>query len=400
MLLTIGPLERKHVRLVAAILCVIVVAVVAPSSPTENLSASTAEPQSYFVYVGGYTDTPAQGKGIYGFRYDLKTGKLIPLGVEAEIPNPSFVITDPRHRNLYATTERGSEIVSSYSINPKTGALTFLNKVSSTGGLPCHMVVDPTGKTLFVAVYGNGRVVSFALKPDGSIGEQTGLGQDSGTSANPQRQEGPHVHETVLSPDSRFLFTPDLGTDQIKIYKVDTAKGTFAPNDPPSVSVSPGMGPRHLVFGRGAKFAYAICEMGSSVVAFSYDSAKGALKPIQTISTLPSDFKGQSTAAEIAVDKSGRYLYASNRGDDSIAVFSVDAGTGLLKKIQTVSAQGKTPRFFTIDPTGGRLLVADQGSDKIVTFTIDSSSGKLAPSGQVVSAAAPAVILFVPAEPS
>jgi 6-phosphogluconolactonase len=401
----IGPFERTRRRVLAAILCVMLVALVAPFSQNEKVSASTAQPQNCFVYIGGYTDTPVKGNGIYRYRYDAKTGILSPIAVAAELPNPSFIITDPRHRNVYAISDTcgdfvSGDFVSSYSIDPKTGALRLLNKVSSTRGLPCHLVIDPTGKTLFVAVYGNGRVVFFALKPDGSIGEQIGLGQDSGTSINPQRQDGPHVHETILSPDSRFLFTPDLGIDQIKIYKVDLADGNFTPNDPPSVSLSPGMGPRHFIFGPGAKFAYAICEMGSSVVAFSYDSAKGSLKPIQTISTLPADFKGQSTAAEITVDKSGRYLYASNRGDDSIAVFQIGAGTRLLKKIQSVSTQGKTPRFIIIDPTGRHLLAADQGSDKIVPFAINPNAGQLTPSGRVASAPAPTVILFVPAEVS
>ena len=185
-----------------------------------------------FVYVGTYTDTPAKGKGIYLYRYEANTGHLTASGIAAEVANPSFLTTDPRNRSLYAVTERGSDpnvkgatsdqTVSSYSINPRTGALTFLNKVSSAGGMPCHLVVDQTGKMLFVADYGSGRVVSYALHPDGSIGAQTGLGQDiSGSSVNPRRQEGPHVHSTVLSPDNRFLFTPDLGMDQIKIYKID-----------------------------------------------------------------------------------------------------------------------------------------------------------------------------------
>jgi len=359
-----------------------------------------------FVYVGTYTDSALKGKGIYLYRYEAKTGHLNPLGAAAEVPNPSFLATDPLNHFLYAVTERGTDpnvrgatsdqTVSSYSINPKTGALTFLNKVSSAGGMPCHLVVDHTRKILFVADYGSGRVVSYALNPDGSIGAQTGLGQDSGSSINPRRQEGPHVHSTVLSPDNRFLFTPDLGLDQIKIYKIDTAKGTFAPNDPPSVSVTPGLGPRHFAFGRGAKFAYAVCEMGSSVVAFSYDRENGSLQPIQTISNLPPDFTGQSTAAEIEVDKTGRYLYASNRGSDSITVFGIDQQKGTVTRLQVASTMGKGPRNFKIDPAGERIVAANQNTNQLTVLKIDPKTGQLTPESETADVPAPVCVIFVP----
>ena len=359
-----------------------------------------------FVYVGTYTDTPANGKGIYLYRYEARTGHLTALGVAAEVANPSFLATDPRNHFLYAVTERGSDpnvkgatsdqTVSSYSINPNTGALTLLNRVSSAGGMPCHLVVDQTGKMLFVADYGSGRAVSYALNADGSIGAQTGLGQDTGSSINPRRQEGPHVHSTVLSPDHRFLFTPDLGLDQIKIYKINSAKETFAPNNPPSVSVTPGLGPRHFAFGRSAKFAYAICEMGSSVVVFSYDRDKGSLQPIQTVSTLPSDFAGQSTAAEIEVDESGRYLYASNRGSDSITVFGIDQQKGTVTRLQVASTMGKGPRNFTIDPAGERIIAANQNSNLLTLLKIDQHTGQLMPETETADVPAPVCVIFVP----
>jgi 6-phosphogluconolactonase len=410
MRIAIWPFEGKRLTLSAAILFVVVVAIVGPVSRRESLSARSSQQNGYFVYVGTYTDTPAKGKGIYGYRYDARTGHLTPLGVAAEVANPSFLATDPRHRFLYAVTERGSDpkvsgaltdqTVSSYSINPQTGALTFLNKVSSSGGMPCHLVMDRTGKVLFVADYGSGRVVSYAIKADGSIGEQTGLGQDSGSSVDPRRQEGPHVHSTVLSPDNRFLFTPDLGLDQIKIYKINPANGTFTPDDPPFVSVTPGLGPRHFAFGRGAKFAYVVCEMGSSVVVFSYDRAKGSLKPTQTISTLPSDFKGQSASAEIEVDQPGRYLYASNRGSDSITVFGIDPQEGTLTKLQVASTLGKGPRNFKIDPSGKYLIAANQNSNQLVLLKIDPHTGQLTPGNETVDVPAPVCVLFVPAKAS
>jgi 6-phosphogluconolactonase len=361
---------------------------------------------SYFVYVGTYTGPTS--KGIYGFRFDPKTGQFTSTGLVAELPNPSWLVTDSQHRFLYAVTEMGPEpgaddykkngFISSYSINSKTGALTFLNKVDAGGGGSCHLVLDKTGKTLFVANYGSGNIASFAIKADGSIGEQTGFDQFSGGSVNPARQTGPHAHAVVLSPDYRFLFVPDLGTDQVKIYRVDAAKGTFAANDPAFATVKPGLGPRHFTFGKDAKFAYTLCEMGSSVAVFAYDPVKGTLTPLQTISTLPSDFKGEDDSAEMEVDRSGRFLYASNRGHDSVTVFAIDPAKGTLTKVQVEPTQGKIPRNFALDPTGKYLVVGNQKSDQMVVFAVDQNNGQLKPTGQVLDVPAPVSILFVPVE--
>jgi 6-phosphogluconolactonase len=361
---------------------------------------------SYFVYVGTYTGPTS--KGIYGFRFDPKTGQFTSTGLVAELPNPSWLVTDPQHRFLYAVTEMGPEpgaddykkngYISSYSINPKTGALTFLNKVDTGGGGSCHLVIDKTGKTIFVANYGSGNVASFAIKADGSIGERTGFDQHSGSSVDTARQTGPHAHAVVLSPDDRFLFVPDLGLDQVKIYRVDSAKGTFAPNDPAFATVKAGLGPRHFTFGKEANFAYTLCEMGSSVAVFAYDPVKGALTPVQTISTLPSDFKGENDSAEIEVDRSGRFLYASNRGSDSVTVFAIDPVKGTLTKVQVEPTQGKIPRNFALDPTGKYLVAANQKSDQLVVFAVDQKDGQLKPAGQTLAVPAPVSILFVPAE--
>jgi 6-phosphogluconolactonase len=361
---------------------------------------------SYFVYVGTYTGPTS--KGIYGFRFDPKTGKFTSMGLVAELPNPSWLVTDPQHRFLYAVTEMGPEpgaddykkngFISSYSISPKTGALTFLNKVDAGGGGSCHLVIDKTGKTIFVANYGSGNVASFALKADGSIGERTGFDQHSGSSIDAARQTGPHAHAVVLSSDDRFLFVPDLGLDQVKIYRVDAAKGTFTPNDPAFATVKPGLGPRHFAFGKDTKFAYTLCEMGSSVAVFAYDPVKGSLTPVQTISTLPSDFKGEDDSAEIEVDRSGRFLYASNRGNDSVTVFAIDPAKGTLTKVQVEPTQGKIPRNFALDPTGKYLVAGNQKSDQMAVFAVDQNDGQLKPTGQVVDVPAPVSILFVPAE--
>jgi 6-phosphogluconolactonase len=355
---------------------------------------------SSFVYVASSSDRPS--RGIYAYRFDSKTGKLTAIGRVADVVSPGFLATDPHHRFLYVASDMDQDpkktgFLSSYSINSKTGALTLLNKADLDGG-PCHLVVDNTGRIIFAANYGNGTVASFALKSDGSIGQKTGFDQHTGKGPNAERQEGPHAHAVVISPDNRFLFVPDLGADQIKIYKIDVAKRTFTPNDPPFASVNPGLGPRHFVFGRGAKFAYVVCEMGSSVVAFAYDPVKGSLTPLQTISTLPAGFKGIDNSAEIDIGRTGRFLYASNRGHDSLTVFAIDPNKGTLTKVQVAPSLGKIPRNFALDPTGRFLLAGNQESDQLVVFAVDQTSGELTPAGQVVDVPAPDCILFVPSE--
>jgi 6-phosphogluconolactonase len=373
-----------------------------PSSGDTPRSAAASD--YYFAYVGTYTGP--KSKGIYGYRFDAKTGQFISLGVMAEVANPSFVATDPNNRFLYASTERGDGptspamqqgFLSSFAIDPGTGALTFLNRVSAGGTSTAHLVVDHTANALFVANYGSGTVTSFALKSDGRIGELTGIDQHIGSSVDPRRQQGPHPHSVVLSPDHRFLFVPDLGLDKVFSYRIDTAKGTFQPNDPPFVTVNAGLGPRHLTFGVGAKFAYAVCEMGSKVVAFSYDHLKGSLIPIQTISTLPPGFTGEDNSAEIEADRSGRFLYASNRGNDSITVFGIDPQKGTLTKVQVIPTGGKTPRNFVIDPTGRYLIVANQDSNTMTILDIDRQTGELTPTRQVLDVPSPVAILFIPA---
>jgi 6-phosphogluconolactonase len=384
----------------------VVVSAMSPQAEAAPPAGSAAEGSS-LMYVATYTDGKSKSKGIYSYRFDAKTGKVTPIGLAAEIVNPGWLTTDPTHRFLYAVTERPNErgpgaytkdgSVSSYAIDRKTGALTFLNKVNSRGGGPCYMLVDPTGKTLFLANYGTGSVVSFAIKPDGSVGERISFDQHSGSSVDHARQEGPHAHAAVLSPDHRFLFVPDLGTDQVKIYKVDADKGTFSPNDPAYVTLKPGLGPRHFTFGKDGRFAYVLCEMGSSVVVFSYDAAKGSLTPIQTAYNLPVEFKGIDNSAEIEVDRSGRFLYASNRGHDSITVYAIDPAKGTLTLVQNVPTQGSIPRNFALDPTGKYLVVGNQKSDELLVFDVNQKDGTLKPTGEKVDLDEPICIVFVPA---
>lgn len=369
--------------------------------------ATLAHPQpasrTSFLYVGTYT--LSSSKGVYLYRYNADTSQLESMGLAAELANPSFAVADASHRHLYVATEMGNRgdahrggWLNSFAIDPRTGSLRFLNRVDSGGEATCHLALDHTGRILFAVNYDSGSVVSFAINPDGSIGKRSGFDQHSGSSVNPTRQLDPHPHEVVLSPDNRFLFVPDLGTDRIYIYDVDAARRSFSPHRPDFINVPAGLGPRHLVFGPGARFAYLVCEMGSNVVVFSYDAADGAMKEIQTISTLPGNFTGENASAEIQIDRFGRYLYASNRGDDSITEFAIDPRKGTLTKIEVVQTGGKWPRNFVLDPAQKHLLVANQNSNDLSLFSIDPKNGRLTHIEQIGGIGAPVSLLFVPAQ--
>jgi 6-phosphogluconolactonase len=274
--------------------------------------------------------------------------------------------------------------------------LTALNTVSSGGGGACHLVVDKTGGNLLVANYGSGSVACFRLAQDGRIGERTALIQHAGAGPNAGRQRGPHAHSVVLSPDNRFLFVPDLGLDKIFIYRFDAGQGTLSANDPPFGAVPPGSGSRHFAFHPNGRFAYAVNEMKSSVTAFAFDRETGALRDPRTVSNLPDGFSGVDNSAEIEVDAGGKFLYASNRGHDSITIYSIDPASGALTTVDRVPAQGKTPRNFKIDPTGRYLFAANQDSDSIVVFSRNADTGRLKALTEV-HLSAPVCIQFLPA---
>ena len=361
--------------------------------------------EKYLVYVGTYTKQPeGSGKGIYGYHYDSASGQLVSIGLAAETTNPSFLAVHPNRAFLYAVNEvthykgQSSGVVSAFAIDHKTGKLKLLNEVSSRGSDPCYVVVDQTGKFVLVANYTGGNVAVFPILEGGGLGEASAFVQHTGHGTNPQRQEGPHAHYINLSADNRFAVAADLGLDEILIYRFDPTKGTLTASDPKFVSLNAGAGPRHFGFSPNGKFAYAINEMQSTVTAFSYDADRGQLHSLQTISTLPKDFAGANDDAEIQVHPSGKFLYASNRGHDSIAVFAIDESKGTLTALQYVSTQGKVPRNFEIDPTGSRLFVANQKSDNIVIFRIDPKTGRLAPTGDVLHVPAPVCVKFVAAE--
>jgi 6-phosphogluconolactonase len=379
-----------------ALLGLLVATVFSGTEVSRDMPASS----HYYLYVGTYTGP--NSKGIYAFRYDASQLALEPLGAVGEMPRPSFLALSPDRRFLYAVSELGNDgksegYVYAFAIESATGKLAFLNRQPSGGGGACHLVVDKSGKFLLVANYGSGSAASFPLKPDGSIGDRISKIQFDGSGPNSARQRGPHAHAVVLSPDNRFLFVPDLGTDRVQILRFDSSNGSLARNTPAEVAVKPGAGPRHFAFSPDGRFAYVLCEMGSLVVAFRYDSSTGRLTEIQSASTLPDGFAGENNSAEIVVDPDGRFLYASNRGHDSVAVFSIDRETGKLERIQIESTQGRTPRNFTIDPIGRHLLVADQDSNRIVLFNRDAQTGKLVFVAKTEDAPSPVCLLFSPA---
>ncbi len=356
----------------------------------------------YLLYVGTYTEEGGKSKGIYAFRYDSQTSEITPLGLAAETTNPSWVTAHPNGRFLYAVNEvqnykgPNSGGVSAFSIDHVTGKLTFLNEEPSRGADPCYVTVDKTGKYGLVANYTGGSLAVFPILADGKLGEASAFVQHSGKGTNPERQEGPHVHSVDLSPDNRFAMVDDLGLDELLVYKFDSSKGSVVPNDPPFTKLTPGSGPRHFALRPDGKFAYVISEMGRTVTVFSNDAATGKLEVLQTVTTLPKGFTGRNDDAEIHVHPSGKFLYASNRGDDSIAIYAIDKDKGTVTQLAIVPTGGKEPRSFEIDPTGTLLFAANQKSDNIVVFRIDQKTGLLTPTSKVLEVGSPVCVKFVP----
>ena len=355
--------------------------------------------REYLVYIGTYTRQDS--KGIYVCRLDAATGKLSALALAGESINPSFLALHPNGKFLYAANEspnRGGKpggSLSGFAIDASSGKLTPLNTVSSGGAGPCYVAVDKSGKNLLTANYGGGSVAAVPVKDDGRLGEASAFVQHAGSSVNPKRQQAPHAHSINLSRDNRFAVAADLGLDQLLVYAFDPVKGTLVPNDPPFARLNPGAGPRHFAFHPNGRYGYAINELQSTVTGFAYDPSRGVFKELQTISTLPQNFQGETHTAEVQVHPTGKFLYGSNRGHDSIAVFAIDAGKGTLTAIEQVSTQGKTPRNFGIDPTGSYLLAANQDSNSIVVFAIDRKTGRLTPTGQILEVPSPVCVKFL-----
>jgi 6-phosphogluconolactonase len=360
-------------------------------------------PAGSLVYVGTYTTTGqprGRAEGIYVCQFDAATGGLTLRHTTPDVVNPSFVALDPSGRYLYATNEleevdgQPGGAVSAFAVDPATGALRPLNRQPSHGTAPCHLLTDNGSRYLFVANYSSGSVAVYPIQPDGSLGAASAVVQHAGSSLLRPRQAGPHAHSVNLDPANRFLLVCDLGLDQVIGYRTDLAGGTLPRNDGPVATVAPGSGPRHLAFHPNGRIVYVINEIGSTLTTFAYDAARGTLTEQQTVPTLPADFTGQSTTADVHVHPSGRFVYGSNRGHDSIAAFAVDPTTFTLRPIGHTPTGGQTPRNFAIDPSGTYLLAANQRSDTVVTFRIDQDTGALHPTGQVARIPSPVCLKF------
>ena len=354
---------------------------------------------NYLVYVGTYTRRDSEG--VYVYSMDGETGELTYSSKTTGLEDPSFLTVDPGQRFLYVTSEiseyegEATGIVAAYAISRPTGQLSLIGIRRTGGTIPCHVQVENAARYLVLANYGSGSVTSFPIGDGGGLGEPVSFTQHEGSSVNPQRQQGPHAHSINLDAANRFAFAPDLGTDYVVAYRFEADSGRLVPNDAASVAASPGAGPRHFDFHPHGRFAYAINELDSTVTAYDYDADEGTLAQIHTVSTLPDDFGGDTTCADVHVSPDGRFLYGSNRGHDSIARFSVDQGTGRLTATGHTSTQGETPRNFGIDPTGEFLLAANQDSDTIVTFRIDAESGDLVQACPAAHVPMPTCVKFV-----
>ncbi|MES2792835.1 MAG: lactonase family protein [Planctomycetota bacterium] len=353
------------------------------------------------IYIGTYTGDGSQG--IYQTTLDLKTGKLTPVELAAEVTSPSFLAIHPNNQLLYAVMEisdfQGKKAggVGAFSIDPATGKLKLLNEQGSGGPGPCHIVVDKTGQFALVANYGGGSAGTLPIKTDGWLGELASFVQHKGSSTDKSRQSAPHGHSINLDPSNKFAFVADLGLDKVMIYHFDTKTGKLEPNQPASGDVEPGAGPRHFAFHPSGKFAYVINEMHCTVTAFAYDAEHGALKAIQTVTTLPNGFDGKDySTAEVQVHPSGKFLYGSNRGHHSIAEFTIDTETGKLTPIGHQRENVKTPRNFGVDPTGQYVVVANQDGNSLVVFGVDPTTGKLKPTGNQVEVSRPVCVKFMP----
>ncbi|MBC7352631.1 MAG: lactonase family protein [Thermogutta sp.] len=367
-----------------------------------SLSAGAGWPvlgDEYWVFYGTYTR--GTSKGIYVSRFNAEEGTLSEPVLAAEAQNPSFLALHPQKPLLYAVGElwemsgRRTGSVSAFAVDVRSGRLSLINQQPSGGSGPCHVSVDATGRFVLVANYGGGSVAVLPVSPDGGLGPTVCLIKQEGKSVHPTRQTSPHAHQIGFNPTGKLVVVPDLGLDQVLLFDWDGTRGQLTPHKPPFVQVPPGSGPRHFAFHPSGKVLYVLNELTTTVSIFACDDG-GPSRLLQSVSALPADFTGQNTAAEIAVHPTGRFVYTSNRGHDSVAVFAVSDGGKRLELKINVSTQGKTPRFIGVDPTGRYLLAANQDTNNVVIFKIDSETGIPTPTGKQVSVGAPVCLVFYP----
>jgi 6-phosphogluconolactonase len=364
---------------------------------------------THLVYVGTYTDLSLleplhrnppgeRSQGIYVFRFDPDNGTLTPLGLAAQAVNPTYLTFSPSGGFLYATNEiyhydgQAVGTVSAFSIDPTSGHLDFLNRISSQGTGPCYARVDPSDRNLLVANFGSGSVAILPLSTDGALRPASAFVQDAGSGPNP-RQAGPHAHSFNVSPDNRFAIEAEFGLDKLLVYHFDAAAGTLSPAQPPFVALKPGAAPRHFVFHPRGDTAYVLNEIDSTITVLAYARDQGSFRELQTVSTLPAGFSGKNTAAEVLVHPSGKFLYASNRGHNSIAVFAID-GADRLQLLANVPSGGRTPRGFSLDPDGHWIIAANQDTNNLAVFAIDVKTGIPAPTGQSLEVRIPVCVKF------
>ena len=385
-----GKDTRKRRRWLGGIALVMASAAIA-------ITPLRARMEGRLVFVGTYTNDHSQG--IYAFQFDDRTGTLRPLGVAAQTPSPSFIVASADGRFVFAVNElaeyqgQPSGSVSSFAVDRATGRLTLLSVQSSHGTNPCHLALDRTGRFLVVANYSSGTLAVLPVGADGQLGPAVEVIAHQGTGPNTERQEGPHAHEVVFSTDNRFLVAVDLGIDRLNVYRFNEATGVLAANAPTGVGVAAGAGPRHVAFHPDGHRAFVISELASTITSLTWDGRAGILTAGAAVSTLPSDFHGRSATAEIAIHPNGRFVYGSNRGHDSIAVFTLGPA-GALAPVAFESTRGKTPRHFTIAPGGRWLIAANQDSGTLAVFAIDQRTGALTPSGGLTDAGTPVCVLF------
>ncbi len=349
-----------------------------------------------YAYVGCFTSAKryARGDGIHVYRVDPETGNWAPVQQVGSLVNPSFLAVSPNQRSLYSV--HGDETyVTSFSIDPDTGRLEQLNRVETGGRNGVHPAVDPGGRFLYVANYASGDVSVLPVQKDESLGKHTHLVALSGQ-PGPHRtdQASSHPHQVVFDPSGRFVMVPDKGLDRIFMFVVDAATGTLTPTVQGSAAARSGSGPRHGAFHPSLPVAWILNEISSTVATYHMEAERGSLKPVQILTTLPSDYTGENTGAEIAVSSGGRFVYCSNRGHDSIAIFSVDPAAGLLTTVGWVPTLGRIPRFIGFEPTRRFLYAANEQADTIVTWRADPETGRLSPTGYIVRTASPVAIAF------
>ena len=389
--------DKRSRRNVLATLGIGIAGMVAARRLSSGVPVLSLSGSAIFL-VGTYTK--GKSEGIYRCRFDVRSGKVIVESVTKGVTNPSFLAVDGDRGRLFCVNEtaefegKPGGSVSAFALDAETGDLRLLNSSSTRGADPCYLTVDAAGRFVLAANYSGGSLAVLPVRRDGTLGEATHVVQHTGSSVTP-RQKGPHAHSIVLDPSGRFAYAADLGLDKVMIYRFDDREGKLLPCTPGAAALKPGAGPRHLAFSPDGSGLYVVNELDSTLSVFAVDRSTGGLQHRQTLSTLPASFTGENFPGDIHVARSGRFVYASNRGHDSIAVFAVDTKKGELSPVQHVSTGGKWPRNFTIDPTGQYLLVANQRSDTITVFAIDAATGTLAPNGQSVEIPTPVCLKFL-----